>query len=636
MIWVRRGLTVPLAILLLFVLGTAVVILEVSDSFLDAGYYPRELRNADFYEFVMVDLSRSALNEARVINGETLPARFDENPLVTLDIDTDDMVTSLNTALPSEWLQDVVEQVFDELGRYVAGERDSFAVNIRAGDEAEVMVEEVKLLLNGANSYSLLFDKFVAPAVDDALLDDRKLGLNITSAQLAASVRDTVPPEWLQEQIEAALDEITPYLVGKAESFQVRIQLTAPAERALEEIKEVLRANDVYDLLYEDVVAPFVRTSLGETVQLPIGVSIAEEEVLSALRDVAPPAWVQAQAEFVIDEASPYLVGKADHFAVPISLTENKRLARQVIHDLISKKLGDAASVLEECKAGQANEIQLPTLGSLPACIPSGVLSEELVASLAQGASDAVDAHVLDRIPDRLTFTDATLREVLLQSGRPKDIDLLDQVRRVVRDGWTYSDADLRQDLFDIGGERALRNLGNLREFLTDGWTYTDADLRADLAGDGSLEDFDCARNVLGWARTFKLLIYLPVILLLVAIGFLGGTKWSERVAWSAGFLVVTAGIIFLISGPIYRLMEAPGFVETAALSISDIGLGSHFPETQRLLTEKIREIAGSAADGFASGVAFKSSLLVVLGLLAVVISLGWTHIQEFVQRYRD
>ena len=638
MIWVRRGLTIPLGILLLFLLGAAVVILQVSDSFLDPGYYPRELRNADFYEFVMVDVSRSALNEARKINGETLPARFDENPLITLDVATDDMVTSLNTALPPEWLQDVVEQVFDELGRYIAGERESFAVTIRAGDEAEAMVEEIKTLLDGADSYSLLFDKFVTPAVDDALLTDRNLGLNITSEQLAASVRDTVPPEWLQEQVEAALDALTPYLVGRTDSFQIRIQLTDAAERALEEIKEVLGDNDVYDLLYEDVLAPFVRNSIGDIVELPIGVSITEKEVLLALRKAAPPSWVQTQAESVIDEASPYLVGRADHFSVPISLTENKRLARQVIRDLTSTKLEDAASLLAECTPDQMFGIELQSLASLPVCLPPGVLSEELQVSLSQGISDAVDTHVLDLIPDRVTFTEATLRSALLQSGGKKEVDLLDQIRSVVRDGWTYSDTDLREDLFDFGGDRAVRNLANLREGLTDGWTYTDADLRADLASNGNesgLEDFDRARNILGWARTFKLLIYVPVLLLLVGIGFLGGTKWSERIAWAAGFLVVTAGIVFLLAGPIYRIAGAPGIVETGAAEVSSVDLGGHFPETQALLAEKLREIAGSAADGFASGVAFKSSLLVVLGLLAAVISLGWGHIREFVQRYR-
>ena len=172
MIWVRRALTVPLGILLLVVLGAAIVTLEISDTFLNPGYYPRELRDANFYEFVMVDVPTSALNEARQINGDMLPERFDENPLVTLGLSTNDIVASLNTAFPPEWLQDVVEQVFDELGLYIAGERDEFAITVRAGDQAVAMVAELKGLLGRADAYTLLFDEFVTPAVNDALSEN--------------------------------------------------------------------------------------------------------------------------------------------------------------------------------------------------------------------------------------------------------------------------------------------------------------------------------------------------------------------------------------------------------------------------------------------------------------------------------
>ena len=638
MIWVRRGLTVPLGILLLFVLGTAIVTLEVSDTFLNPGYYPRELREANFYEFVMVDVPTSALNEARQINGDMLPARFDENPLVTLGLSTDDIVASLNTALPPEWLQDVVEQVFDELGLYIAGERDEFAITVRAGDQAVAMVEEVKGLLSRADAYTLLFDKFVTPAVNDALSENTPVGLNITSEQLTGSVRNTVPPEWVQAQVEAALDEVTPYFVGETDSFEIRVQLADTAERALEEIKTLLRETDAYDLLYDEVIAPAVRSSLGGSIALPIGIALTDDEVLTALREVAPPDWVKAQTERVIDEASPYLVGRADEFAVTISLADNKRRAQQVIADLTSTKLKEAAGRLPECTASQVGDILSGTLNSLPICVPPNLRYDELVDSIVAGISGAVDTYVLGAIPDEFVFTDAILRDTLIQSGGQENVELLDQVRRIVRDGWAYSDTDLRRDLFEAGGDDAVRRLDNVREFLADGWTYTHTDLREDLAanGDGSsLAGFDRARRIVSWARKLRLLVYVPMILLLLSIGFLAGNRWSERIAWAAGSLVVTAGIIFLVSGPIFDTMGEARIENVAESSIADIEVSDHFAKTQRLATDKLYEIASSAADGFASGIAMKSSFLLVLGLLAMVISLGWSHIREFVQRYR-
>ena len=638
MIWVRRALTVPLGILLLFVLGAAIVILEISDTFLDPGYYPRELRDANFYEFVMVDVPTSALNEARQIDGATLPARFDENPLVTLGLSTDDIVASLNTALPPEWLQDVVEQIFDELGLYIAGERDEFVITVRAGDQAVAMVSEVKVLLSRADAYTLLFDEFVTPAVDDALSKNTPVGLNITSEQLTGSVRNTVPPEWLQAQVEAALDEVTPYFVGETDSFEIRVQLADTAERALEEIKTLLRETDAYDLLYDEVVAPAVRSSLGESIELPIGITLTDGEVLTALREVAPPDWVQAQTERVIDEAGPYLVGRADTFAVAISLADNKRRAQRVIADLTSTKVEEAAGLLPECTASQVRNVLSGTLDSLPVCVPPGIHYDELVDSIVAGVSEAVDTYVLGAVPNEFVFTDVILRDTLIQSGGQENVELLDQVREIVRDGWAYSDADLRRDVFEAGGDDAVQRLDDLRGFLADGWTYTDRDLRDDLAanGDGSsLAELDRARSFASWARTLKLLVYVPMILILLSIGFLAGNSWSERIAWAAGSLVVTAGIIFLVSGPIFNTVGEPRIEKAAESSIADLELSGHFAKTQRLAADKLYEIATSAVDGFASGIAMKSSFLLVLGLLAMTISLGWSHIKGFVQRYR-
>ncbi len=638
MIWVRRALTVPLGILLLLVLSAAIVILEVGDTFLDPGYYPRELRDANFYEFVMVDVPTSALNEARQINGETLPERFDENPLVTLGLSTDDIVASLNTALPPTWLQDVVEQVFDELGLYIAGERDEFAITVRAGDQAVAMVTEVKGLLSRADAYTLLFDEFVTPAVDDALSENTLVGLNITSEQLTGSVRNTVPPEWVQAQVEAALDEVTPYFVGETDSFEIRVQLADTAGRALEEIKTLLRETDAYDLLYDEVVAPAVRNSLGESIQLPIGIALTDGEVLTALREVASPDWVQAQTERVIDEAGPYLVGRAETFLVPISLVDNKRRAQRVIADLTSAKVKEAAGRLPECTARQVGDVLSGTLDSLPICLPPDIRYDELVDGIVAGVSEAVDTYVLGAIPDEFDFTDAILRDALIQSGGQENVELLDQVREIVRDGWAYGDADLRRDLFEAGGDDAVQRLDDVREFLADGWTYTHLDLREDLAvnGDGSsLAEFDRARNIISWARTLKLLVYIPMILILLSIGFLAGNRWSERIAWAAGSLAVTAGIIFLVSGPIFDTMGETRIEKAAESSIADLDISGHFAKTQRLAADKLYEIATSAVDGFASGVAMKSSFLLVIGLLALVISLGWSRIREFVQRYR-
>ena len=77
----------------------------------------------------------SALDEARELDAEDLPEQLDENPLVTVGLSTEEIVSSINRAIPPEYLQDIVEQVIEEVGRYVTGERDEFTVTIQAGEQ---------------------------------------------------------------------------------------------------------------------------------------------------------------------------------------------------------------------------------------------------------------------------------------------------------------------------------------------------------------------------------------------------------------------------------------------------------------------------------------------------------------------
>ena len=156
MIWFRRVLTFPFGLILFVLLLVALILLQVSDTFLNPSYYPKELKKANIYEFALVDLTTSALDEARELDHESYFEELDENPMVTVGLSTEDIVSSLNRALPPEWVQGLVEQVFDETGRYIAGEQDEFVVTIKASDRVDAFVDEIKFLLRKADAYNLL------------------------------------------------------------------------------------------------------------------------------------------------------------------------------------------------------------------------------------------------------------------------------------------------------------------------------------------------------------------------------------------------------------------------------------------------------------------------------------------------
>ena len=645
MIWLRRILTIPLVLVLLLLLLVALVIQEVGGTFLDPGYYPKLLRKSNAYEFLLVDVMTSALDEARELDKEDLPEELDENPLVTLGLSTEEIVSSINRAIPPDYVQDIVEQVFEEVGRYVAGERDEFTVTIQAGEQVETLVQEVKALLRKADAYSLLYEELVTPAIEDAVVEELPFGLEISGDRIVTSVRRVAPPEWVQSNVESALDELTPYVVGNRDTFEVSVQLSDRVVIALEEVKALLRESDVYDLLYDEVIGPQVQDSLGGIVELPFGITVTNDEVLSALRRVAPPEWVEEQAERVIDEASPYLTGRSETLDISISLADNKREARDVIVETVIAKFTQAANELPKCTRGQTLG-QMLSGGSqrLPECIPAGVQPNELVDFIGNNVVvAAVDPLVLGAIPDTIRFTETNLREALRIAGAEDNIELVDDVREIVRDGWSYTQADLQEDLRETfngtgQGEDAIEALDDVRAFLADGWTYTEVDFRehiVEATDEDTLDDFDSGRDYFSLARTLRLLIYLPVLLLLVTVGFLGGRGWAGRFAWAAGSLVVTSAIIFVAFGPVYNVVGESQLEDGREKALSEIEVTGDFENTQRLVIDKLFDIGELVINGFASGMATKALILVIVGLVGLGVALRWADVVVIVRRVR-
>ena len=645
MIWIRRALIVPLSLVLLVLFVIALVLVQIGATFLNPGYYPEQLRKANIYEFVLLDLTTSALDEARELEPDAFAEIIDgiqENPLPTLGLTTNDIVTSLNTAIPPEWVQGIVEQVFDELGRYITGERDEFAVTVEAGDQVVAIVGEIKALLRKADAYSLLFDEYVAPTIDDAVVQELPFGLELSSQRLQAAVRRTVPPEWAQEQVEHILDEVTPYLVGDEDSFQISIELADRAEVALDEIKALLREAEAYDLLYDEVIEPAMAGFVGESFELPFGFEVTRQEVVAALRRVAPVEWVQEQAEDVIDQATPYITGRADTLNVVIDIADNKREARAVLGELVASRVRDEVDKVSRCGAGQ-----IPSFASsgLPSCVPPGLTVDEIMRQLQDRVVDAT-VSVLDNVPDELRFTEALLRQGLAQVGAEDNVDLLDDLREFVKDGWTYTDQDLRHDLrYGFNGEPAFENdrgdeelvelLDDVRAFLADGWTYTHEDLRKQiLDATDALGDFDQGRDIFGYSRSFKLLIYLPVLVLLVAIGFLGGQGWSGRFLWASWALLLAAAVVLVVFWAGYAILGQSPLEEARDTVIGKIALDKdEFKATRVLATTKLFEVVNSVADGFASGLRSKSLILVIVGLAGVAISLSWDRLMTLAGR---
>ena len=363
MIWLGRLITIPVGIVFFVLLLATLLILRVNDTFLDPGYYPEQLREADVYNFALVDLLTVAIDEER----ERERRDRDERELAGLEpgeqgrnlldgfllssgLTTDQIVSSVNRAIPPEWVQSLVEQPFDQLGKYVTGEQDDFEYTLIAGERAGILVDELLSLLRKADAYNLVYDELVIPEVEKAADGvELPLGVDVPAERIVAAAQKIAPADWVQAQVETVVDEVKPYFLGQRDTFSISLDIDDRITIALDEIKSLLRDVDAYDLLYDEVVEPQIVGFIGESIELPLGVSITRDEVLDALRRVAPVSWVQQQVEEVIDEAGPYLAGQRDTFQVDVSLVDNKREAREVIAELVDQRLDDLVGGLRRC-----------------------------------------------------------------------------------------------------------------------------------------------------------------------------------------------------------------------------------------------------------------------------------------------
>ena len=502
MIWIRRFLIVPLGLVFFVLFVLSLIIFRVNGTFLEPDFYKDQLAKADIYNFILIDLPTSGIEELRSKTPDFFYDILGEDPLDTTGLTTDDIVSSFGRALPPTWVQEQVEQVIDQAGGYITGERDTFEINVQPAERADVALEEMKTLLKKGNFFELLFD-------------------------------------------------------------------------------------EVVDLMLEGNLSQFT--------QLPFGVNITQEEISAALRELVPPSWLEEQALGVIDEAGPYLVGRTDSLQVVIPLGDRREIALAIIEDLAESKLTALVEVLPECDTGQLPfSGGFPSLNELPQCMPSGIQVESLIDLLNIDITGGVGEMIGSQIPDDVVYTEADLRQALTGDDGSSNLDVLDNLREVISQGWTYTDVDLREDLADDGDGAAGANDGT------------------------ALDALDDYRSQLNRARNLRFLVYILTAVLLALIGVLGGRNWQSKVAWASATLGISAVIVFAASGPVYNSIGQNQIDELRVDIVEDID-----SSTTLLAAEKGMDVVQTVADDFLAGIGRSSLMLFVVAGMVFVAALA-------------
>ena len=638
MIWLRRAGAVALGGPLTVVLLGALMLLSLRGTFLNADFYTDQLEKADVYRFVMEDVLTSVLDDVREREPGDLGADLRENPVAESGVSTARIVAAVHRALSPEDLEALVAPAVREFAGYVTGESDAFEIDLRIGETIRGVVAELQVLMREAGVYDRLIERELEPrireAAGDTLASDadssgwmqRLFGSDEEAGgRLAEVIIGVVTPEWFGAQVEHVLDELTGYLTGESDSFEIRIRLSdAQVATAVEDLKSILREADASELVYTDVLDPAVDEGLDEAVTLPYGVEISRDEVKDVLREAAPRAWVQQQADLLIEDVSAYVTGRSEGFSTGISLVGNKQDAARLLTDLAVTRVDETVRGLPVCSTeAEASAAAGAESGTLPDCLPPGVSADDVVDEARTAISDAIPLLVLEPVPDTVTYTHADLRLAVREDGGPDALDALDDSRELFADGWSYSEADLRAEL--SSDREVLRDFDRLRSFMADGYVHTPDDPSAS----GFAEALDAAHDGSSAVRRGIWVSWLFVALLLIAIGALGGASWPGRVAWGSASLFVSAILVLVLFWPVYEGVSGAVFEQVHEEIAPEAG--GEVGSTTRLTADKLVDVGEGVSDDFAGGVKRSSLVLAAFALIALLGAIFWDRIARVI-----
>jgi len=642
MILVRRFLAIILGLVVFLLFLVFIVLGRVNSTLGNPDFYIDRLREADVYNFVYDEAMPLALDEM----DDTFTAGDTSIDMTHLKAK---LVPAAKQVLPPEWIQARVEDVFNEMMPYLLGDVDQFSITVPIKDRVSDLGATLKDILHDEEVFDDLYEGAVESAVDQGMegLEDAPFTISLTREEMASTIRSLVPKDWLREQFDGAVDEMVPYLVGDAEHFAIRVELKSRVDAVVEVAKDMLAEQETYDYIFDEVVAPSVTGNISGFVELPYGITIEDDEVLDALKQVLPQEWLEEQTGKMLDEVAAYIKGSSDTFEVVVSLADREAVAMEVVEDLAESKIEEVLNALPSCSLAEAAALVLapPSFGELPGCRPGDISYQELKNLLGIDFGSSISQLIAIPIPDEFRFGMTELKQITGQGNE----NFLDTAREHVSEGWTYTDVDLR-DTLDADAEKRL---DDARDWIKNGFTFTEEDLnkliegdtedlfsgppdtgvpdlanvRFALADEQSIDaeftsqfddngevDIDTVRGWLGLARRwFSTVGWAILAFMSLLVGFLGGRNWYSRLAWAAFPLLVASLFTFVTFGPGFSSLGSDRVSSEFAAQMSEAS------DLSQVFVDKAVEVVTSLFDTFAAGIATQSLIvLVITGLIVL------------------
>jgi len=619
MIWVRRIVALPFIIMAFVTFQVGVLAQQTASNLINPSFYLETLAESNIYQFLLTDLPKTALKDVRKANS---------NPIIEQSGLSDEIIiTSINEIIPPEWLQSNFESTVKGVGDYVTGRSDEFTISIPVDERVQAASNQITFILNESDLYKLVMENQVRPVVSEASKKELPFDVSVNEDQLMASIQKIISKAWLTGQIDSVLGEVVPYAVGAEDTFAVIVTVDDRVEVAVAEVKVLLAEANAYEALFEGSIAPNISSSIGNSAKLPYGVEITDEEISAIIKETAPPSWMQKITESVLDNATPYLVGRTDEFSISINIEPNKEEAVSDLMALAEQKLNGKLDSLPDCDADEVTNILNNPIGGLPSCYPADPALKRQMQSYTKAyittVISSVRPQIINTIPNLIEFDQDSLRKVV----PPKALDSFDQGRDLMREGYTFRETDLESLIKQGAGDNSWDQVTTVRNSLSKGIQYNDQDFRVhieSITADGgqTLSMLDQLRGILKLVHMFNLAVYIPTILIAALVGFLGGRGWNQRLIWAAIAMLIASFLVYVIWGPIYSSVAEPVIhVQIDQIASQTSGqIAPQFLATESLVLQQVTSIGKIAISKFVAGI---SSTALITSIISVIIIAG-------------
>ncbi|MFH1639574.1 MAG: hypothetical protein ABIB93_04600 [Chloroflexota bacterium] len=563
MIWLRRMLAIVLAFVFLILTIPMLFVSRINSTVGNPEFLISELRRADVYNYIYDEVLPLAIEEIQT-EGDESTVHFSQLKPYLLPM--------VKEIVPPAWIQEQVEQGISEVMPYMLGDTQEFSVNIPLKGRVKAGVRALEDTLHQEGVFPEIYDQLINSVLDEAASSLE--GLPLSRDELKSAMTTALPSDWLLLQIDNALDEITPYLTSDKEHFTVQVDISGQMDDLEIVLTDILKKPETYDYFLDGFLVPTLKQQL-QSLQLPMDTIMTDEEITGMAAEVLPYSWYQTQVVSMSGQIFAYLDGTKPTLEVAIPVADRKPVAANAIVRLVNDKLGIDVSIL--------------------------------TAPIING--------LLNGLPDQWSLDEDEVNELM---GGTDDENMPARLRGWVQDGFTYTDADLRQSL---GADEGT--LDDIRRQIAGGLVLTEAEMRDAIAMSGAdgveeLQNIDNIRHLTGLARQLLILAWLIPLLILLAIGVLGGRTWGSKLIWAASVLGMTALIVYVIVGPLFSAFVQPGIArELAQVAGQGGGLTG-------LITAKGVSYAQSALGSFTGGLKLQTLIALAISVVCIVLGVMW------------